>query len=69
MMTATTTRWKLVILFLVGTTSVLPTLWGSFVFDDGEAIVKNGDVVQPGWDNFYNIFKHDFWGNQNKFSY
>lgn len=33
---------------------------GKFVFDDGEAIVKNKDVL-PG-SSMYNIFKNDFWG-------
>ncbi|CAL8144135.1 unnamed protein product [Orchesella dallaii] len=56
-------RWqKLAFLFLIGTTSVFPTLWGDFVFDDGEAIVKNSDVSAPGWENVYNVFVHDFWG-------
>lgn len=36
------------------------TLWGSFVFDDSEAIVKNKDVMP--FTPIENIFKNDFWG-------
>lgn len=36
------------------------TLWGSFVFDDKEAIVKNKDVMP--YTPIQSIFKNDFWG-------
>lgn len=36
------------------------TLWGTFVFDDNEAIVKNKDVMP--YTPIQNIFKNDFWG-------
>lgn len=55
-------RMLSLLLFIFGTTSVLQTLWGDFVFDDGEAIVKNADVIAVGWTNVGSIFQHDFWG-------
>ncbi|KAJ8963524.1 hypothetical protein NQ314_005566 [Rhamnusium bicolor] len=36
------------------------TLWGSFVFDDSEAIVKNKDVMP--FTPIRELFKNDFWG-------
>jgi tetratricopeptide (TPR) repeat protein len=30
--------------------------------DDVVAIQKNGDVVQPGWTDWYTFLRHDFWG-------
>ncbi|RZB40253.1 DUF1736 and/or TPR 11 domain containing protein [Asbolus verrucosus] len=36
------------------------TLWGSFVFDDTEAIVKNKDVMP--YIPLKEIFRNDFWG-------
>jgi len=55
---------SLLLILIASTASVLPTLWGTFVFDDGEAVVKNQDVVsnQGVWDTISNVFKHDFWG-------
>jgi hypothetical protein len=37
------------------------TLWGSFVFDDTEAIVKNKDVMP--YIPLKEIFRNDFWGS------
>lgn len=37
------------------------TLWGSFVFDDTEAIVKNKDVMP--YIPLNEIFRNDFWGS------
>ncbi|CAG7826142.1 unnamed protein product [Allacma fusca] len=53
---------KILLLFFLGVTSVSPTLWGTFIFDDGEAIVKNEDVINPSSESFWKIFKDDFWG-------
>lgn len=50
------------ILFALGISSVFPTLFGSFVFDDSEAIVKNEDVISPEKINLSQVFFHDFWG-------
>lgn len=36
------------------------TLYGSFVFDDSEAIVKNKDVMP--FTPILSVFKNDFWG-------
>lgn len=36
------------------------SITGKFVFDDGEAIVKNKDVLPTS--SMYDIFKNDFWG-------
>lgn len=36
------------------------TLWGSFVFDDNEAIIKNKDVMP--YTPLENVFRNDFWG-------
>ena len=30
--------------------------------DDVVAIQKNADVVSPGWTDWYNFMRHDFWG-------
>lgn len=53
----------------LGLISVLPTLWGDFIFDDGEAIVTNEDVIgktlQTGHPNgVMGLFWHDFWGSR-----
>lgn len=50
-------------LFFLGIASIGPTLWGTFLFDDGEAVVNNDLVTrhdQPVWP----IFTHDFWGKK-----
>ena len=54
--------WKIAVLFVLGITSVLPTLWGTFIFDDGEAILKNEDVTNPSEEFLYRVFRDDFWG-------
>jgi hypothetical protein len=53
---------KFGLLFLLGTSSVGPTLWGGFVFDDTEAILKNALVVHPETHGIAQVFLHDFWG-------
>jgi len=54
---------KLVALFSLGILAVIPTLFGSFVFDDSEAILKNAGVVNPSEYSVYpTLFHTDFWG-------
>ena len=38
------------------------SIWGDFVFDDSEAVVKNKDV-DPGASSLADVFSHDFWGS------
>lgn len=54
--------WKLATIALVGTVCYVNSLFGSFVFDDTEAIVKNKDVFPST--PLINIFKNDFWGTE-----
>jgi hypothetical protein len=62
-----------ILLFVLGVTSIFPTLWGTFVFDDGEAILKNSDVtgVEPyprlkntPPNSVAQVFRNDFWGTR-----
>jgi len=65
-------RWKWrreILLFTLGVTSVLPTLWGTFIFDDEEAIINNEDVIgkslRTGTPNSgTGLFWNDFWGSR-----
>ena len=38
------------------------SLFAKFVFDDNEALINNLDV-NPGQSELFQLFKHDFWGN------
>lgn len=45
---------------MTATINYLVSLYGSFIFDDVEAIVKNKDVMPTS--PFLSVFKNDFWG-------
>ena len=46
--------------FLLALLSYLPSVWGEFVFDDAEAILKNEDVTSNT--SIWKVFSDDFWG-------
>ncbi|KRT79189.1 hypothetical protein AMK59_8650 [Oryctes borbonicus] len=54
------TMWKKATIIVTGTLCYFNSLFGSFVFDDTEAIVKNKDVLPST--PLINVFKNDFWG-------
>ncbi|XP_045472634.1 protein O-mannosyl-transferase TMTC4 [Harmonia axyridis] len=52
--------WKYITISVSAFICYCNTLWGSFLFDDTEAIVKNRDVLPST--SIGEIFKNDFWG-------
>ncbi|KAK9879659.1 hypothetical protein WA026_006722 [Henosepilachna vigintioctopunctata] len=52
--------WKYITISVSAFICYCNTLWGSFLFDDTEAIVKNKDVMPSTSIN--EIFRNDFWG-------
>ncbi|KAK4880138.1 hypothetical protein RN001_008284 [Aquatica leii] len=52
--------WKYCLISLLACLSYANTLFGAFVFDDTEAVVKNKDVLLTT--SIYDVFKNDFWG-------
>ncbi|KAL3281117.1 hypothetical protein HHI36_004339 [Cryptolaemus montrouzieri] len=52
--------WKYITISVAAFICYCNTLWGSFLFDDTEAIVKNKDVMP--FTPVHEIFQNDFWG-------
>lgn len=54
--------WKYITISISAFICYCNTLWGSFVFDDNEAIVKNKDVMP--FTAISELFYDDFWGTE-----
>ena len=47
---------------LLSVVSYSNSLHGELFFDDKYAVIRNGDVVNPGANSIADIFTHDYWG-------
>lgn len=50
------------VVFVASVACFVNSLWGDFVFDDSEAVVKNPDVKLET--SLWSVFENDFWGTR-----